>query len=265
MKKIFIFLLLAAAGIITAILIQDVNGCPKDGKDECLLKVAAQPDKEISFCTQISSQSLQDDCYYMFASDKAQGPEACAMISEVTEKDKCYMLFVSDKRLDPQVCPSISSTELRDKCNNFVAKEYLDVSSCSSIASPAMRKSCLDYLQDAGNIQSCQYYQDASDRDACFENAAQGQADPSFCYSISDSASRDNCIFDFAQDLAYPDSLCADITGAGGHDANTCYFNRALIEKNRGLCTMITAKDQRDVCIRGIELATQTEGATVGP
>jgi hypothetical protein len=284
MKKLLIFIGLVIAGIVVLVMMQDEYGCPKNGRDECILKIASEPERDLSTCTEISSPETKDKCYSMFASKRNYSYEACSMISDTAKRDDCFGQFATKKRMDPAVCPLFTSQELGEKCYAFMAKSFSDAAQCSHIGTLAARNDCLDFLVGKNITQACSEYSTTPEQDLCFEKIAKSMNEAaycsdiddksihdscfdyiarttnqsSFCFEINDELARNKCKYDFSQSTAA--DLCDDISGLNEpYTRNNCYFNKALTEKNRQLCYSITEKGRLDICLRSLELYVDDE------
>jgi len=94
-----------------------------------------------------------------------------------------------------------------------------------------------------------------SNKDACFNSAAQKKKDPSLCEKISVQSSdpkadsKDNCYSNVAEALLKPE-LCANIQKVSGDGSkDTCYLNIATKTKNIDLCSNLV--DQYATNING--------------
>ncbi len=92
-----------------------------------------------------------------------------------------------------------------------------------------------------------------SNRDACFNSAAQKKKDPILCEKISVQSSdpkadsKDNCYSNVAEALQKPE-LCAKIQKVSGDGSkDTCYLNIATKTKNVDLCSNITSQYAIDI------------------
>lgn len=112
-----------------------------------------------------------------------------------------------------------------------------------------------------------------SNRDTCFNSAAQKKKDPNLCEKISiqssdpKSDSKDNCYSNVAEALLKPE-LCAKIQKVSGDGSkNTCYLNIATKTKNIDLCNNLIGQYSidingaqvlvnKDFCIQNVAMQT---------
>jgi hypothetical protein len=92
-----------------------------------------------------------------------------------------------------------------------------------------------------------------TNRDACFNSAAQKKKDPVLCDKISVQSSdprgdsKDNCYSNVAEALLKPE-LCQNIQKTSGDGSrDTCYLNIATKTKNINLCANLAGQYSMDI------------------